>query len=147
MGWGLTFTLFTHYPRYGDMRCSLLTTNFHTVPSSRRSPKSNPTHQLPLATTTASIIIPRLLHDYRDSSRPPHVMRLFIQPFRGDTQCTYSFGSACSALECMTVDDRKVNYCFDTCFWLNLNDWIMWTHFLPVMDWGRGKRRWKTDQR
>lgn len=28
---------------------------------------------------------------------------------------------------------RTVNYCFDTCFWLNLNnDWIMWPHFLRV---------------
>lgn len=40
-------------------------------------------------------------------------------------QCLFRLG--------VYVVDRKVNYCFDTCFWLNLNDWIMWTHFLPVM--------------
>lgn len=49
-----------------------------------------------------------------------------IQPFRGD----FMFHSSCHIVCSSASVDRKVNYCFDTCFWLNLNDWIMWTHFL-----------------
>lgn len=126
MGWGPTFTLFTHYPRYGDaLTCdapSWQGTNFHTVPSSRRSPKSNPTHQLPLATTTASIIIPRLLHDSRFF--PSTTCDAFLHSTLSWGHRMYILLRQCLFRLGVYVVDRKVNYCFWHLFliksqWLN----------------------------